>query len=120
MSGGGGLAHGLVIIAVVYDSSCDCGRRRHLREVLGEVGIQEVSAKSGARVQASVLVNAEPFRNVGSLQVLSSLHTGYYRVPSGAASCIMYYTYYIILCINTYFVLSDPGYRGSGRRTVGR
>ena len=63
------------------------------------MGIQEVSAKSGARVQASRERALEPFRNVESLQVLSSLHTGYYRVPSGAASCIMYYTYYIILRI---------------------
>ena len=26
-----------------------------------------------------------------------------------ANGCIVYYTYYIIFCINIYYVLSDPG-----------
>ena len=30
-------------------------------------------------------------------------------VPGRSGHCIMYYTYYIILCIILYYVLSDPG-----------
>ena len=37
-------------------------------------------------------------------------HGLYYHCTGAApAICIVYYTYYIILCINTYYVLFNPG-----------
>ena len=98
----------MAVVAHFAEDGGNCGRRRHRGEVLGEVG-KRMSAKSGPASRREGA--GEPFRNVWSLVSLQVFHryTGYYRVPSGAASCIMYYTYYIILFINTYYVLSDPG-----------
>ena len=50
---------------------------------------------------------------VGCHSLLSCSHTQYYHCTGAApASCIAYYTYYIILCINTYYVVCivpNPG-----------